>query len=131
MNLRCSHADFTENLWRTLLNTLIDAFENNQKTGKTRCLWIIVQDIITVENILAEKEDTLILNIILILSIGFALLAKNIGNQNNSYEVTINAFQVKKIDEIRNVIFGLRYGKPSSALSTRWNPNILGKILLK
>ena len=37
-------------------------------------------------------------------------------DQNNSYEITINGFQVRKIDEIRNVIFGLRYGKPSSAL---------------
>ena len=36
--------------------------------------------------------------------------------QNNSYEITINGFQVRKINEIRNVIFGLRYGKPSSAL---------------
>ena len=37
-------------------------------------------------------------------------------DQNNSYEITINGFQVRKINEIRNVIFGLRYGKPSSAL---------------
>ena len=36
-------------------------------------------------------------------------------DQNNSYEITINGFQVRKINEIRNVIFGLRYGKPSSA----------------
>ena len=35
---------------------------------------------------------------------------------NNSYEITINGFQVRKINEIRNVIFGLRYGKPSLAL---------------
>ena len=34
-------------------------------------------------------------------------------DQNNSYEITINGFQVRKINEIRNVIFGLRYGKPS------------------
>ena len=37
-------------------------------------------------------------------------------DQNNSYEITINGFQVRKINELRNVIFGLRYGKPSSAL---------------
>ena len=37
-------------------------------------------------------------------------------DQNNSYEITINGFQVRKINEIRNVIFGLRFGKPSSAL---------------
>ena len=35
---------------------------------------------------------------------------------NNSYEITINGFQVRKINEIRNVIFGLLYGKPFSAL---------------
>ena len=29
---------------------------------------------------------------------------------------TINGFQVRNIDEIRNLIFGLRYGKPFSAL---------------
>ena len=37
-------------------------------------------------------------------------------DQKNSYEITINGFQVRKINEIRNVVFGLRYGKPSSAL---------------
>ena len=37
-------------------------------------------------------------------------------DQNDSYEITINAFHVRKVNEIRNVIFGLRYGKPSSAL---------------
>ena len=37
-------------------------------------------------------------------------------DQNNCYEITINGFQVRKINEIRNIIFGLRYGKPSSAL---------------
>ena len=31
-------------------------------------------------------------------------------DQNNSYEITINGFQVRKINAIRNVIFGLRYG---------------------
>ena len=36
--------------------------------------------------------------------------------QNNSYQITLNGFQVLKINEIRDVIFGLRYGKPSSAL---------------
>ena len=35
-------------------------------------------------------------------------------DQNNSYEITINGFQVRKINEITNVIFGLRYGKPFS-----------------
>ena len=34
--------------------------------------------------------------------------------QNNSYEMSS-----QKINEIRNVIFGLRYGKPSSALRTK------------
>ena len=38
------------------------------------------------------------------------------NDQNDSYEITINGFQVRKINEIRNVIFGLRYGKPSSEL---------------
>ena len=33
-------------------------------------------------------------------------------DQNNSYKKTINGFQVKKINEIRNVIFGLRQEKP-------------------
>ena len=37
-------------------------------------------------------------------------------DQNYSYEITINGFQVRKISKIRNVIFGLRYGKPSSSL---------------
>ena len=37
-------------------------------------------------------------------------------DQNNSSEITINGFQVRNINEIRNVIFGLRFGKPSSAL---------------
>ena len=37
-------------------------------------------------------------------------------DRNNSYEITINGFQVRKINKIRNVIFCLRYGKPSSAL---------------
>ena len=36
--------------------------------------------------------------------------------QNNSYEITTNGFQVGKINEIRNVIFSLHYGKSSSAL---------------
>ena len=37
-------------------------------------------------------------------------------DQNNSYRITINGFQVRKINELRNIIFSLRYGKPSSAL---------------
>ena len=37
-------------------------------------------------------------------------------DQNNSYEITINGFQVINIKEIRNVIFGFHYEKPSSAL---------------
>ena len=40
-------------------------------------------------------------------------------DQNDSYEITINGFQVRKINEIINVIFGLRYGKPSSALTPK------------
>ena len=28
-------------------------------------------------------------------------------DQNNSYEITMNVFQVRKINDIRNVIFGL------------------------
>ena len=30
-------------------------------------------------------------------------------DQNNSYEITINGYQVRKINEIRNVIFDLRF----------------------
>ena len=30
----------------------------------------------------------------------------NLFDQNNSYEITINGFQVRKINEKRNVIFG-------------------------
>ena len=41
-------------------------------------------------------------------------------DQNDSYKITINGFQVRKINEIRNVIFGLRYGKPFSA----WRPKL-------
>ena len=37
-------------------------------------------------------------------------------DQNNYYEITMKGYQVRKINEIKNVIFGLRYGKPSSAL---------------
>ena len=37
-------------------------------------------------------------------------------DQNSSNEITINGFQIRKINELRNVIFGLRYGKPSAAL---------------
>ena len=40
---------------------------------------------------------------------------QDIKYNQNSYEITINGFQVRKINEIGNVIFGLRYGKPSSA----------------
>ena len=36
-------------------------------------------------------------------------------DQKNNYEITINGFQVRKINEIRNIILGLSYGKPSSA----------------
>ena len=55
-------------------------------------------------------------------------------DQNDSYEITINGFQVRKINEIRNVIFGLRYGKPSSALrpnlgcSPSWVPDAIRKF---
>ena len=38
------------------------------------------------------------------------------SDQNDSYEITINDFQVRKINKMINVIFGLRNGKPSSAL---------------
>ena len=37
-------------------------------------------------------------------------------DQNNSYEITMSGYQARKINEIRNVIFKLRYGKPSLAL---------------
>ena len=37
-------------------------------------------------------------------------------DQNNSYEITINGYQIRKINEISIVIFGLSCGKPSSAL---------------
>ena len=40
-------------------------------------------------------------------------------DQNSGYEITINGFQVGKINELRNVIFGLRYGKPFSALRSK------------
>ena len=39
-----------------------------------------------------------------------------ICDENNSHEITISGYKVRKITEIRNVIFGLRYGTPSSAL---------------
>ena len=42
----------------------------------------------------------------------------------------INSFQVRKINEIRNVIFGLEVGMFTN-LSAWWDPNILGKTLLK
>ena len=47
-------------------------------------------------------------------------------SQNDSYKTTINDYQVRIISKIRNVIFGLCNGKPSSALrpklgcSTSW-----------
>ena len=44
---------------------------------------------------------------------------KVLAAKNDSYEITMNGFQVRNINEIRNVIFGLRYGKPSSALIWR------------
>ena len=37
-------------------------------------------------------------------------------DENDSYEITINGFQVRKLSEIRNVIFDLRYGKPKVKL---------------
>ena len=44
-------------------------------------------------------------------------------DQNNSYEITINDFQVRKINEIRNVIFGHQVlnlvNIPTSALTLR------------
>ena len=40
-------------------------------------------------------------------------------DQNNSYQITINGFQVRNINEIRNIILGLGYGKPSSALRSK------------
>ena len=40
----------------------------------------------------------------------------NISDQNDSYEITINGFKVRKRNEMINVILGLPYGKPSSAL---------------
>ena len=46
--------------------------------------------------------------------------SNRILEQNDSYEITINGFQVRKINEMINVIFGLRYGKPSSALKPHW-----------
>ena len=62
-------------------------------------------------------------------------------DQNDSYGITINGFQVTKINEIRNVNCGLRYGKPSSALRPKLGcspsrvlddiQRFLGKPLLK
>ena len=40
-------------------------------------------------------------------------------DRNNSYEITINGYQVRKINKIRNIIFGLSYGKPSSVLRSK------------
>ena len=37
-------------------------------------------------------------------------------DENNSYEITMNCYQARKMTEIRNVIFGLHLLKPSSAL---------------
>ena len=39
--------------------------------------------------------------------------------QSNSYEITMYGYQASRINEIRNVIFGLHYGKPSLALRPR------------
>ena len=39
-------------------------------------------------------------------------------DQNDRYEITINGFQVRNINEMRDIIFGLRYGKPYSAQGT-------------
>ena len=39
-----------------------------------------------------------------------------LSNQNDSYEITINGFQFRKINKIINVIFCLCYGTTSSAL---------------
>ena len=49
-------------------------------------------------------------------------------DQNNSSEITINGYQVRKINEIRNVIFGLRHGKPSSALRPKLGCSVLDDI---
>ena len=41
-------------------------------------------------------------------------------DQNDICKITINGFQVRKINEIGNVIFGLCYGKPFSALRPKF-----------
>ena len=55
-------------------------------------------------------------------------------DQINGYVITMNGYQVKKLNEIRDVIFGFSFGKPSSVLrpnftklKTQRNPSILGK----
>ena len=44
-------------------------------------------------------------------------------DQNNSYEITINGFQVRKINEIRNVIFGPKNLWISSSTQLGEHPN--------
>ena len=56
----------------------------------------------------------------------------NSYNQNDSYEIAINGFQVRKIRVIRNAIFGLRYDKPSSALRPKLgcSPSTLPSLIV-
>ena len=37
-------------------------------------------------------------------------------DQNNSFGITITGYQVRKMNKIRNVIYGLHYGKPPLVL---------------
>ena len=62
-------------------------------------------------------------------------------DQNNSYEITINGFQVRNINEIRNAIFGCPLWETLlsvkaevgmfTKLSTWWYPKIFETTLLK
>ena len=57
----------------------------------------------------------------------FVRILNVLCDQNNSYEITISGFQVRKINEIRNVIFGPRYGetflsvKAEVGMFTKWS----------
>ena len=49
-------------------------------------------------------------------------------HKHNSYEITINGFHVRKINEIRNVIFSLRYERPFSVLRPKLGCSVSAQI---
>ena len=49
----------------------------------------------------------------------FVRLLAVLCDQNNSYEITINGYQARKINEIRNVIFGLQHDMTWGLISGR------------